>query len=163
VIVGIAAIEHHASKRKSLNLSKASMHEDFSRAEKTKLSSNRSFGFVIGGAFLVIGVIPLLHAPYEPRWWAIAIAVIFAGLAQIRPDLLTPLNKLWLRFGLLLHKIVSPLILGLLFYTTVLPVGLLMRAFGKDPMRQRKDPNAVSYWVLREPPGPTPESMTQQF
>lgn len=138
-------------------------HEDFSRAEKTKMSSNRSFGLVIGGAFLLIGVAPLLHAPHRPRWWAIVIAVIFAGCAQLRPDLLKPLNTLWLRFGLLLHKIVSPVILGLLFYTTVLPVGLLMRAFGKDPLRLHKDPAAASYWVPREPPGPSPESMTQQF
>jgi Saxitoxin biosynthesis operon protein SxtJ len=138
-------------------------HEDFSRAETTKISSNRSFGFVIGGAFLLIGLLPLLHAPHRPRWWAIIIATIFAGFAQLRPDLLGPLNKLWLRFGLLLHKIVSPVILGLLFYTTVLPVGLLMRAFGKDPMRLHKDPTAESYWILREPPGPSPESMTQQF
>ena len=139
------------------------MHEDFTRAEKAKVSSNRSFGLVIGGALLLIGMVPLLHAPHRPRWWAIAIAVIFAGLAQVRPNLLAPLNRLWLRFGLLLHKIVSPVILGLLFYTTVLPVGLLMRAFGKDPLRLRKDGAARSYWVIREPPGPTPESMTRQF
>jgi hypothetical protein len=138
-------------------------HEDFSRAEKTKISTNRSFGFVIGGAFLLIGVAPLVHAPHQPRWWAIAIAVIFAGFAQLRPDLLSPLNKLWLRFGLLLHKIVSPIILGLLFYTTVLPVGLLMRASGKDPLRLKADVDADSYWVMREPPGPAPETMTQQF
>jgi hypothetical protein len=138
-------------------------HEDFGRAEKTKGSSDRSFGHVIGGAFLLIGLVPLLHAPHRPRWWAIAIAVAFAVFAQFRPELLAPLNRLWLRFGLLLHKIVSPVILGLLFYTTVLPVGLLMRAFGKDPLRLRPNPAAGSYWVLREPPGPSPESMTQQF
>jgi hypothetical protein len=139
------------------------MHEDFNRGEKTKTSSNRSFGFVIGVAFLLIGLVPLLHAPHRPRWWAIAIAAMLAAFAQFRSDLLAPFNRLWLRFGLLLHKIVSPIILGLLFYTTVLPVGLLMRAFGKDPMRLHKDPTVESYWVLREPPGPAPESMTQQF
>ena len=145
------------------SLGKADMHEDFSRTEKTKASSNRSFGLVIGGAFLLIGLAPLLHAPHRPRWWAIVIAVMFAGFAQLRPDLLGSLNTLWLRFGLLLHKIVSPIILGLLFYTTVLPVGVLMRAFGKDPLRLQKDPGAASYWIVREPPGPSPESMTQQF
>jgi saxitoxin biosynthesis operon SxtJ-like protein len=139
------------------------MHEDFTRAEKSKLSSNRSFGFVIGGALLLIGLVPLLHPPHRPHWWAIVIAAIFAGFAQVRPDLLKPLNFLWHRFGLLLHKIVSPVILGLLFYTTVLPVGLLMRAFGKDPLRLHKDSAAASYWVPREPPGPPPESLTQQF
>jgi hypothetical protein len=139
------------------------MHEDFHRPDKVKGSSDRSFGCVIGGAFLLIGLVPLLHAPHRPRWWAIAIAFGFVAFAQFRPELLAPLNRLWLRFGLLLHKIVSPVILGLLFYTTVLPVGLLMRAFGKDPLRLRADPAADSYWVMREPPGPSPESMTQQF
>src|SRR5579859_7611466 len=117
-------------------------HEDFSRSEKTKTSSNRSFGFVIGSAFLLIGLVPLFHPPYQPRWLAIAIGAIFAGFARFRPDLLSFLNSLWLRFGLLLHKIVSPVILGLLFFTTVLPVGLLMRAFGKDPLRLHRDPAA---------------------
>src|SRR5262249_22730421 len=138
-------------------------HEDFSRIDKTKGSSDRSFGLVIGGAFLLIGLMPLLHAPHRPRWWAIAIAVMLAALAQFSPGLLAPLNELWLRFGLMLHRIVSPIILALLFYTTVLPVGLLMRAFGKDPMRLRKDPAAETYWVMRDAPGPSPESMTQQF
>ena len=138
-------------------------HENFSRVEKIKVSSNRSFGFVISGAFLLIGLVPVLHTPNQPRWWAFMIAAIFAGLAQLRPELLAPLNTLWLRFGLLLHKIVSPVILGLLFYTTVLPVGLLMRAFSKDPLRLNKDPDADTYWILREPSDPSPESMTRQF
>jgi len=138
-------------------------HEDFNRADKTKVSSNRSFGFVIGGAFLLIGLVPLLHAPHQPRWWAVVVGAIIAGIAQLRPDLLAPFNALWFRFGLLLHRVVSPVILALLFFTTVAPVGLLMRAFGKDPLRLKKDRAADSYWILREPPGPSPESMKQQF
>ena len=77
--------------------------------------------------------------------------------------MLAPFNALWFRFGLLLHRVVSPVILALLFFTTVAPVGLLMRAFGKDPLRLKKDRAADSYWILREPPGPSPESMKQQF
>ncbi len=138
------------------------IHEDFGRVDRTKASSNRSFGFVIGGAFLLIGLAPLVHAPHQPRWWAILIGAIVAGIAQLRPKLLAPLNAIWFRAGLLLHKVVSPIILALLFFTTVLPVGLLMRAFGKDPLRLQNDRAADSYWILREP-GPSPESMTQQF
>jgi Saxitoxin biosynthesis operon protein SxtJ len=138
-------------------------HEDFSRTDKLKGSSDRSFGLVIGAAFLLIGTLPLLHAPHQPRWWAIGVAIVLVALALSRPALLAPLNKVWQRLGLLLHRIVSPVILGLLFYTTILPVGALMRTFGKDPMRRKADPSADSYWVLREPPGPSPESMTQQF
>jgi hypothetical protein len=139
------------------------MHEDFRRPEKIKRSSERSFGRVMAGAFLLIGLLPLLHEPYRARWWAVGVAVVFAAGAQWAPALLAPLNVLWLRFGLLLHKIISPVVLGLLFYSTVLPVGLLMRAFGKDPMRLRPDPAADSYWVSREPPGPSADSMTRQF
>ena len=138
-------------------------HESFDRVEKVKRSSDRSFGFVIGAAFLLIGILPSLHAPHHPRWWAIAAAIFFAALAQWQPAVLAPLNKIWQRLGLLLHRIVSPVILGLLFYTTILPVGVLMRAFGNDPMRRKFDPSADSYWVLREPPGASSESMTQQF
>jgi hypothetical protein len=139
------------------------MHEDLHRTEQTKRSSDRSFGRVMAAAFLVIGVLPMVHEPYQPRWWALAIAVIFAAVTQWRPAALAPLNYVWLKFGLALHKIVSPVILALLFYTTVLPIGLLMRAFGKDPLRLKRDPSADSYWIVRNPPGPPPESMSQQF
>jgi len=139
------------------------MHEDFRRSERVKRSSDRSFGRVMAAAFVVVGVLPLVHEPYQPRWWALAIAAIFAVAAQWWPATLAPLNYVWLKFGLLLHKIVSPVILGLLFYTTVLPIGLLIRVFGKDPLHLRRDPAAQSYWIARDPPGPSPESMSQQF
>jgi len=93
----------------------------------------------------------------------LALAVLFAGLALSWTAALAPLNRLWLRFGLLLYKVVQPLVLGLLFYGTVTPVGWLMRKAGKDPLRLRRDPAAQSYWVLRQPPGPAPESMKNQF
>ena len=67
---------------------------------------------------------------------------------------LRPLNRLWLRFGLLLAAVVSPIVLALLFYLTIAPIGFMMRLAGKDPMRSRRDPNATSYWIRREPPGP---------
>ena len=98
-----------------------------------------------------------------PRWWAmvIAAAFLFAGLAL--PRILRPLNSVWLRFGLLLHRITSPIILAMLFYLTVLPTGLVMRALGKDLLRLRFDRNARSYWIERSPPGPEPESLRNQF
>ena len=113
--------------------------------------------------FFLIGIVPLLHEPHRARWWSLGIAVIFAVIAQSWPVALAPLNLVWLKLGLLLHKIVSPVVLGLLFYTTVLPIGLVMRAFGKDPLRLRRDSAAESYWIVRNPPGPSSESMSQQF
>ena len=99
----------------------------------------------------------------QVRIWAIGIAAAFAVVALARPGVLAPLNRLWTRFGLLLHKVVSPLIMGMLFYLTVTPIGLLMRAMGKDPLRLRPDPDAASYWIERDPPGPPPETMKNQF
>jgi len=139
------------------------MHEDFSRVEKVTGSSERSFGRVMAGFFVLVFALPLLHAPRSVRWWALGVAIVFAVLAQWWPAPLAPLNRLWLRFGLLLHRIVSPIVLGLLFYLTVLPVSLIMRALGKDLLRLRARADATSYWIPREPPGPTPESMKHQF
>jgi len=76
---------------------------------------------------------------------------------------LRPLNRLWLRFGLLLHAVMNPLIMGLLFYGTVMPIGLLMRLFGKDPLNLKRDAQASSYWIMRTPPGPAPDTMSNQF
>ena len=137
-------------------------HEDFSRQEEITPSSDRSFGLVIAVFFLIVSFWPLVHA--EPvRWWALGPAAVFAILALLWTAALAPLNKLWTKLGLLLYRIVSPIVLGLLFYLTVTPIALLMRLLGKDPLRLRRDPDGASYWVIRTPPGPTPESMKNQF
>ena len=83
--------------------------------------------------------------------------------ALVRPALLAPLNRLWLRLGLFLHKIITPVVMALIFFTTVLPTGLVMRALGKDPLRLRRDPAAASYWIARNPSGLAPETMKNQF
>ncbi len=112
--------------------------------------------------FTLIGIVPWLLG-HGLRSWALIVAVIFLAAAYLAPRLLTPLNRLWFRFGLLLHHIVNPVIMALIFYGAVLPTGLAVRAFGKDLLRLRRDPQAESYWIEREPPGPAPESMTRQF
>src|SRR5262249_26897485 len=98
------------------------------------------------------------------RWpWWYAAAVLFAVVATIVPRVLAPLNRLWAKFGLLLHAIISPVVLGILFYCVFGPVGFLMRLFGKDPMHRKFDAQAKSYWIVREPPGPAPDTFKQQF
>ena len=92
----------------------------------------------------------------------LAAAFLRGGAASIRASS-APLNRLWLKFGLLLYKVMNPLILGLLFFVTIMPIGLVMRAFGKDFLRLRLDRNAKSYWIDRTPPGPPPQSMRNQF
>src|SRR5579863_4670272 len=139
------------------------MHENLERREKIKGSSDRSFGLVIAAGFAVVALLPLLHAPHQPRWWAFAIAIAFALSALLWPKRLGVLNRLWLRFGLLLSAVVSPIILGLLFYTTLLPIGVLMRVFGKDPLRLRADRTSGTYWVQRVSPSAATNSMKHQF
>ena len=139
-----------------------STHEDFSREEKIVAGSDRSFGFVMAGAFAVVSALNGWHGGRIWPWTA-ALAFAFLIAALLRPAVLNPLNRIWLKFGLLLHRIVNPLIMALLFYGTVLPTGLVMRAMGKDLLRLKRDPDADSYWIARAPPGPSPETMKDQF
>ena len=140
------------------------MHEDFTRKEAVQGSSDRSFGFVMAAFFGLVALFPLLHGPLSSiRWWALVLAAAFLAFALLWPAALRPLNRAWLRLGLLLSKVVSPVVLMILFYATVTPIGILMRWAGKDPLRLRRDAAAASYWIPREPPGPAPDSMKQQF
>lgn len=138
------------------------MHEDFSRRHDVKASSNRAFGFVMSTAFAMVAIAPLRHR-LPVRWWSVALSAVFALLALAAPRLLHPLNVVWTRFGLILHRLTSPVVVAVVFYAAVVPTGLVMRACGRDPLRRKRNPGAVSYWIARTPPGPTPESMTQQF
>jgi len=137
-------------------------HEDLKREHQVESSSDRSFGLVFAAVFMIIAAWPLLHGQV-PRWWAAVVAAAFALVALFRPALLAGLNRLWTRLGLLLGMIVSPIALGILFYLVMAPIGLLIRAAGKDPLRLKGDRAATSYWVPREPPGPPPDSMNNQF
>lgn len=141
---------------------KPEIHEDYGRAEEVKLGSERAFGVVFALVFAVVGLWPLMEGGAVGAW-ALGIGAVFILVALARPGLLRPLNRLWFRFGLLLNKVVNPLVMGLLFYFTVTPIGLLMRALGKDPLRLRFDRGAPSYWIERQPPGPEPETMRRQF
>jgi drug/metabolite transporter superfamily protein YnfA len=125
-------------------------------------SSDRSFGFVFAAVFVIIGCWPFWHW-LPPRWWALAIAAAFLAVALIRPQILRPLNRVWMAFGRLLHRIVSPLIMGLMFFTVVTPTGWIMRARGKDLLSLRRRPDLSSYWIKREPAQPEAETMKNQF
>ena len=137
-------------------------HEDFDRDEIVQGSSDRAFGLVFCGVFVVVALWPLMSArPF--RTWALCVAAAFLLASLLRPSLLAPLNRLWLGLGLLLQRITNPIVLGVLFFGTVLPIGLLMRLAGKNPLRLGFDRDAQSYWIPRQPPGPAPDTMPRLF
>ncbi len=137
-------------------------HEDLTREHSVEESSPRSFGLLFSVIFLVIGLAPLV-GDSGPRWWSVCLGSGFGVLALAAPRVLGPLNKAWLAFGALLHSIVSPVVMGVLFLGAVLPTGLMLRLFGRDGLRLKREPSRTSYWIDRTPPGPEPESLRQPF
>lgn len=129
---------------------------------KVVRGSERGFGLVFAVVFLLIGLVPLAFGG-AVRWWALAVSAGFAAAALLWPAALRALSALWFRLGLLLHRVVNPLIMGFLFFVLFTPLGLTLRARGRDLLRLRRDPDAASYWIPREPPGPKPGSMSKQF
>lgn len=139
----------------------AGHHELGGRAAEVETSSDRSFGLVFAGFFALLAAYHAWqHRGLWPLW--IAIAAVFLVVALWRPQVLAPLNRVWTKLGLFLGMIVSPVVLGLMFFLVMTPIGMLMRLFGKDPLRLRGDPGE-SYWIVRDPPGPPGESMRDQF
>lgn len=131
-------------------------------SSQTATASNRSFGIVFTIFFAIVGLLPILSAQ-PPRMWALVLSVIFLLLALLAPDSLALLNQCWAKFGALLHQIVSPVALAILFFLAVTPIALLMRILGKDPLRMRLDPEAKTYWITRDPAGPDADSLKNQF
>jgi len=139
------------------------MHENFQRQEKIRASSDRSFGLVFAAVFALAAFLPLLRSPHQPRWWAAIIAIGFALVALFWPKRLAVTNRLWLKFGVFLHAIVSPIVLALLFYVAIVPVALLKRVFGNDSLRLKADRAAKTYWITRDPANSALSSMKRQF
>jgi hypothetical protein len=137
-------------------------HESFARDQHTKVSSNRTFGYVLSAALLLIAIRPLAFGG-APHWRSLIVSAVVLAVTLAVPALLTLPNRLWARIGILLNRVTSPVVLAILFYVVVTPMGLLMRAFGKDPLRLRHNALGDSYWIRRDPPGPKPESMSHQF
>ena len=126
---------------------------------KIKTSSNRNFGLVFFFVFLIVSLWPLLNG--EPfRIWSIVIAIIFLILGLMNSNLLTPLNILWFKFGLFLGSIVSPIIMGIVFFLVITPTGFVMKIMGKDLLNKKHDNEKKSYWINRSK---TKSTMKQQF
>ena len=138
------------------------LHTDVDRPQAAKIGSERAFGLVFAAVFLLVSLWPLLDRA-APRIWALGLAAAFALCAWLAPRLLAPLNLLWFRFGGLLHRIVSPIALGVIFFGVITPFAVVMRLFKRDALLLRRRSARPSYWVRREPPGPPPDSFGNQF
>jgi len=115
-----------------------------------KISSNRSFGIVFFVVFLLVALYPLTYSG-EIRYWSATISLIFLILGLLNSKILAPLNKLWFKFGIFLSKIISPLIIGIIFFLIVTPIGLVMRLFGKDILNLKYN-RKQSYWIEKNGP-----------
>ena len=116
---------------------------------KIKISSNRNFGLVFFVVFLIVSLWPVINN--EPiRVWSVIISLIFLVLGLINSKMLTPLNKLWFKFGMILGNIVAPIVMGILFFLVVTPIGLILRIIGKDILNKKYDKEKETYWIKRE-------------
>lgn len=125
-------------------------------------NSDRNFGFVFAVAFAVLGLGPVF-AKAQARVTALVLAGLFFVVASFRPALLQPLNKTWTMLSVLLGRVIHPMITAVLFFLVFTPAGLFSRMLGKDPLRLKSMPEANTYWIVRNPPGPEPETMAKQF
>lgn len=137
-------------------------HERTSDAEEVVIGSERSFGIVFAVVFAIIGLFPLIHGG-AVRPWALAVGAVFLGAAYLAPGILAPLNRVWFRFGLFLHKIVNPLTLGILFFLVITPTAYVARLFGAKFLALGLDPQAETYWQTRSQPMADPDSYKNQF
>lgn len=137
-------------------------HESFDRKHEVATSSERSFGLVFAAFFTIVAGFRMWHGHSDFPWW-LGVAGALALLALFWTAPLAPLNRLWVRVGRLLHAIVNPLLMGLIFIITIVPMGFFLRLFGKDLLRLRRDPSATTYWIACNASASRPEAMKDQF
>ena len=125
-----------------------------------KMGSDRGFGMVFAAVFALVALWPLIVAGGEVRIWSLAIGAALLLISFTSPKFLGPFNKVWFRFGLLLSKVVTPVVMALLFFLTITPTGIIMRWMGNDLLCKKIDKSAVTYWIARNDP---PRTMKNQF
>jgi hypothetical protein len=133
-----------------------------SRADAPPLPPDRAFGLTFAGVFTVIAAV-VAWKQHENWWVYLGIAAVFGVLAVTVPRVLHPLNVVWMGLGALLHRIVSPLVLGTMFFLMITPIAILMRTRGRDVLQRHFDPGRSTYWQERDPPGPVVSDFPRQF
>ena len=129
------------------------------KQKEIKTSSNKSFGLVFFVIFMTIALWPLLNDE-NIRFWSVIVSIIFLILGLFNSKILTPFNKLWMRLGILLGAIVSPIVMGIVYFVVITPIGLIMKLFGKDVLNLKIDKNKNTYWTLKKK---IPSKMKDQF
>jgi hypothetical protein len=143
-------------------MSNPGMFHERLESQRVTMGSSRSFGLVFAVVFAAIGAYWLWKGREAGTVW-IVLGLGFGTVALVRPQLLQPLNAAWFRVGMLLGKVVTPVVMLAVFAVAVVPTALVMRISGKDPLRLKWDRKASSYWIARTPPGPAPDMMRHQF
>tara|TARA_B100001245_G_C22630636_1_gene310621 strand:+ start:186 stop:575 length:390 start_codon:yes stop_codon:yes gene_type:complete len=115
-----------------------------------KIGSNRSFGIVFFAFFLIIAIFPLFKNG-DLRIWSLIVGIIFLVLGILRSEILTPLNRIWFKIGIILGNFISPIVMGFIFFFVVTPISLIMKLFGKDILNLKKN-NKESYWIVKSGP-----------
>ena len=126
------------------------------------LPTNHKFGWFFAAVFALLAVYAKWKAWGEAAAVALILSAFFAIVTVVSPKLLSPLNRLWYGLGLLLGKIVSPIVLGVIFFVLITPISLITRLFGRDELKMKKR-SVDSYWVDRSPPGPSSDSIKNQY
>src|ERR1700745_1341206 len=137
-------------------------HGAFAQKQESQGAPDRAFAIVFSVFLVLVGFSPW-RTHHQMRWWAFPVAGLFLFVGILKPFWLRPLNMYWTKLGLLMGRIVSPVITAALVYAVGAPRALIFRMLRKDPLRLSRDPVARSYWIERHPPGPAPETMTNQF
>ena len=129
------------------------------RKNKTKIGSNRNFGLVFFTVFLILSIWPLMNE--DPiRVWSFLISIVFLILGLMNSKILTPLNRFWFKFGMLLGNIIAPIVMGVVFFIVVTPIGLFMKIMNKDLLNKKYDKKKITYWIKYNKPTST---MKKQF
>ena len=115
---------------------------------KIKIGSNKSFGIVFFTVFLIIAIWPLLNG-YEIRYWSLIISIVFLILGILNSKILTPLNKIWFKIGILLGNVISPIVMSIIFFLVVTPTSFIMKILGKDLLNLKKN-TKNSYWIKKQ-------------
>ena len=142
--------------------SDSNFHERLGYPKDLQGSSDRFFGLVFSFFWSLVAFAPLTKG-LQIRAWAVTLAAGFLIAGLVRPALLGPLNQLWHRFGRLLQRFTNPIVMAILYFSTIVPFGLIMRLLNRDALRLKWDKESATYWITRRPPGPPPESMKEQF